>query len=486
MADFFIEPQKSAYTFGYVSLLGLVVCFLAILAFIYAAPVRKTCGVTIILSVTISAMVAFSNCSLQPWPTCEISDQKVWGILTAHLFAFMFFSHDPAFREIWRDLVGRKGEIWVTFAIKFRKIIFNFLLFLGSVAVGVIFIELGARGLSSNATMFEWDNYSIERTRMLKVIRSHRYDKSLGWVLKEGYARDKWIPSDLLRRPLQADRFHVGENGFRSNGFGALDPRSSQPIIAVGDSFLGALVNDEEAWPARLEQELGIPVLNGGVGGYGIDQIYMRLKSLLTEHKPRLAIFSFINGDLERSELQIYSGTAKPYFSIQDGQLILKNVPVPVFRPGPRELGWLRQIFGYSHAIDILFLKLGKAAFWRHTFLQQRANDGADGTRIGCLIMKELKRLEKKHNVPIVIFSQYTFRDIQSKPEAQKKVLKCAEDHGLSILDSYKYLYPLYDAAEDKKGFGESFWRMPDDPHHSVKGDRLNARQLSAFIRQFL
>jgi len=69
-----------------------------------------------------------------------------------------------------------------------------------------------------------------------------------------------------------------------------LDYNSSKPIITVGDSFLGVKVNDDETWPARLEQELNVPVLNGGVGCFGIDQSYLQLKILLEKYKPRLAI----------------------------------------------------------------------------------------------------------------------------------------------------------------------------------------------------
>jgi hypothetical protein len=49
------------------------------------------------------------------------------------------------------------------------------------------------------------------------------------------------------------------------------DPSPPLPtggILAVGDSFVfGSEANDNESWPAYLEQILGVPVVNGAAGG---------------------------------------------------------------------------------------------------------------------------------------------------------------------------------------------------------------------------
>ena len=53
------------------------------------------------------------------------------------------------------------------------------------------------------------------------------------------------------------------------------------PILAVGDSFtFGDEVNDGQTWPAQLQLLTGRRVLNGGVSGYGFDQIVLRAEQL--------------------------------------------------------------------------------------------------------------------------------------------------------------------------------------------------------------
>jgi hypothetical protein len=77
------------------------------------------------------------------------------------------------------------------------------------------------------------------------------------------------------------ESFTTGEMGVRlSRTLQAGEPSPSLPtggVLAVGDSFVfGSEANDNESWPAYLEHELGIPVVNGGTGGYGYDQAVMR------------------------------------------------------------------------------------------------------------------------------------------------------------------------------------------------------------------
>jgi len=74
------------------------------------------------------------------------------------------------------------------------------------------------------------------------------------------------------------------------------------------------------------------------------------------------------------------------------------------------------------------------------------------------------------------------------KPEAQIKVLECAENAALTAFDSYEYLHPLFQnkkLKKEQKAVMKKYWLHPD-PHHSAIGDLLNARQLSDFVKKFL
>jgi GNAT superfamily N-acetyltransferase len=166
----------------------------------------------------------------------------------------------------------------------------------------------------------------------------HRYpgshDPELGFVPTPGAAPDNPWNTTVTITP----------EGVRSNGASPA-PRGI-PIVAVGDSFtFGDEVDDDETWPARLEARLGRPVVNGGVFGYGLDQITLRSERLLERFPDAdTLIVSLIPDDVRRCEYA-YRYAWKPYFEIEDGALALRNVPVPAPHEGPPgEPAWRRAL----------------------------------------------------------------------------------------------------------------------------------------------
>ena len=111
-------------------------------------------------------------------------------------------------------------------------------------------------------------------------------------------------------------------------------------IALVGDSYaFGEVVRYEDTWGYRMQQRLGpgCQVLNFGVGGYGVDQMYLRyLKDVRAWH-PDLVILGFINHDVIRT-MAVYTFLtfpgggmpfAKPRFVLQNGELQVINRPLP-------------------------------------------------------------------------------------------------------------------------------------------------------------
>jgi hypothetical protein len=86
--------------------------------------------------------------------------------------------------------------------------------------------------------------------------------------------------------------------------------------------------------PARLEVALngGGPgrweVLNFGVEGYGTDQQWLYFSEKGLGYKPAVVVLSFFELNLERNVMS-FRDYAKPYFTLVDGRLALRNVPVP-------------------------------------------------------------------------------------------------------------------------------------------------------------
>jgi hypothetical protein len=154
-------------------------------------------------------------------------------------------------------------------------------------------------------------------------------DDTLGWLVLPNWKSEDGLSASSAEGLRSATQGEVLRNGLG-------DCR----VALVGDSFtFGDGVRFEESWGYRLEQLLpkGCRVLNFGVGGYGIDQMYLRYKKEVPSWKPNLVILSFIDPDLDRT-MSSYSFLAfeqgnsspKPRFVLdQGGRLTLVNQPLP-------------------------------------------------------------------------------------------------------------------------------------------------------------
>lgn len=101
------------------------------------------------------------------------------------------------------------------------------------------------------------------------------------------------IPSDVSmatvnRYPVRTDR-----EGFRNAA-----TRDPIAIAALGDSFTDSLMLPvEQAWPARLEQILRIPVQNYGIAGFGPQQELYVLQDYAIQHHPHVVVVAYFAGN---------------------------------------------------------------------------------------------------------------------------------------------------------------------------------------------
>ena len=148
-----------------------------------------------------------------------------------------------------------------------------------------------------------------------------RFDPRRGWALKPDL-RDVRV---FDGKSLNSDRF-----GFRGTRDHSESPGKAVRILVLGDSFtFGEGVSDDETYSAVLETSLpGVEVLNGGVHGYGHDQMLLALEDLGPKVHPDLVLLGFVSEDMERNLLE-FRDFAKPRFALSGGSLVLQNVPVP-------------------------------------------------------------------------------------------------------------------------------------------------------------
>ena len=160
------------------------------------------------------------------------------------------------------------------------------------------------------------------------------YDRNLGWAPRPGSKSRNGLyfyNEDAIRTPSSDTMIS------KSPSLGVIR------ILIFGDSFThGDDVPFQNTWGHYLENDLkehniNAEILNFGVGGYGMDQAFLRWKKEGRSYKPSIVIFGLQLENMKRNInliRQIYNFStgipfAKPRFLLKNGNLLLINVPTP-------------------------------------------------------------------------------------------------------------------------------------------------------------
>lgn len=156
------------------------------------------------------------------------------------------------------------------------------------------------------------------------IVRPHtEHDTLLGWINRPSVS----VPNEYGR----GIDFNTTPERFR--GRGALAPLAAGRVrfICSGDSFtMGSGVSDEGTWCAEFQRLVpSVETVNMGQGGYGADQValWYRRDGVRVPHQVQVLALTYVQ--FERALVPTYAGRFKPYFSVQDDGLRLRNVPVP-------------------------------------------------------------------------------------------------------------------------------------------------------------
>lgn len=338
--------------------------------------------------------------------------------------------------------------------------------------------EIGIRAISENVDFFTTRNFVSYRVSLLTSSYPAAFDADLGYIPRPGYAEtdNAWNT-----------RVTLGAHGVRSNGNTRASDAGDRPVVlAVGDSFVfGDEVSDHETWPAHLERLLGRGVINAGVFGYGIDQAILRAERMSGEFDVETLIVGFIPDDIVRTEFSVRSGAAKPYFTIEEGNLVRQNDPVPDIRPKTIDIGPLRSIFGHSYFLNWAMHRLGMREWW---YVGNRENQRvhARGLEVACLLARRLAKFSKRRNTPVILVAQYLLNHIvEPLPDFSRRELAlarsffdCARSVGLEVLDFYRPLREAYD--RDPAAVTAYFSGIHG--HMTDQGNRFVAERIGEFL----
>jgi hypothetical protein len=303
-----------------------------------------------------------------------------------------------------------------------------------SVLVILVVLELATRIGDSEYRIINF--LSEVRTVDDTSFHATAYDESLGWAPIKNFSSSDNIWSKQVT---------ITAAGFRLNGDDAspIEASNFSGILVVGDSYtFGAEVGDHETWPAYLEKLTGIVVLNGGVSGYGIDQMYIRAKQLLATYSPKILILSFIPDDLRRVTVRRF----KPYYELNGRELVLKNSPVP-----PLSETWpldenVKNILGFSYLTQKVMMMPRFRASWVEFggFTRRETNSPEDRLFISCVLINSLDQIATEKGISFYIVAQYRdifgkSRNLYSRSNLSGRLLDCistSKDHVIDFKNS--------------------------------------------------
>jgi len=148
-------------------------------------------------------------------------------------------------------------------------------------------------------------------TRLISKNQLHpkRFDPKLGYVNSE-----------------VSEKNYVHRDAKKING--------KIPVLLYGDSYAECNVPEKNCFQGILNSNPDFAdqyyLINYGVGGYGLDQIYLLYKESINNYENPVVIFSLLEHDMDRTILK-FRQVPKPYFEVIGGQLMLQGVPIERF-----------------------------------------------------------------------------------------------------------------------------------------------------------
>jgi hypothetical protein len=172
------------------------------------------------------------------------------------------------------------------------------------------------------------------------------------WVYDETKG---WFPAPSTRAETffgGPDRGEVRINSLGLRGEEIQPDSSAARVLVFGDSYVfGVGVDENGLLTTHLERLLephfphGVEVVNMGISGYSTDQELLLMKELGAVLNPEIVIVVVCDNDyVANTENFAWRRYYKPYFDVDDdGELHLRNVPVPELTKLQRIKLWLGQ-----------------------------------------------------------------------------------------------------------------------------------------------
>ncbi len=163
-----------------------------------------------------------------------------------------------------------------------------------------------------------------ERSPSLREELHCDYDADLGWMNKRSFRAENLYGAGV--------GFTTNSRGFRGTKEVAAEvPAGQRRIVFLGDSFTeGYGVADADCYPAAISAiEPSFEAVNMGLGGFGLDQMFLWYRRDAAELRASVVVLACIAHDFERMGTDHFLHLPKPWLGVDGATLAVRNVPVP-------------------------------------------------------------------------------------------------------------------------------------------------------------
>ena len=351
-----------------------------------------------------------------------------------------------------------------------------------------------------------------------------KFDEQLGW---------RYIPDwQGVYAPKHGDfvtEVKINTHGLLDREIDYQKPENTYRVLLLGDSFTAAVHvplgrTAAKVLEDRLNSSTGRPqafeVINGGVGAYGTDQELLFYQYEGHKYQPDLVLLMFYVGNDVRNnshvlEVRYRAGAVyKPFFTLEDGEVILWRQPINAVYGAPRFsspiLQWLQVkslLFRWTSPtlkqIGNWFAALGSSPIsqaspaqqssvprslaldhyvfsnhytwewneaWEITealILKLRDEVESQGSRFGVVIVNSYLQVDETIWQEILSLTPETNALDWDVTRPDRKLIRFLEDYDIE----YLWMLPRFKWTEQTGVFPY----YPNDHHWTVKGHRLAA-----------
>jgi hypothetical protein len=254
-----------------------------------------------------------------------------------------------------------------------------------------------------------------------------------------------------------------------------------RPVLLYGDSFAACvggvlcfqdILNKDETFSKAHY------LLNYGVGGYGIDQIFLLFQQSIYHYDDPFVVISLMTLDLDRSILSVRTGQ-KPFFQIEDNDLKLHGIPInpnpdAFFSANPPQI----KSYLYRRIIYSRYLPAQMASLLRHDNDHIRKK-----IQINEKIILEIVRELRSKNIDYIFLVFHPHWPGVSTLDSDSDW----RDDFLSQLfheNNIAYIWSKELFQQDSKDGNHSFdhYIIPGNGHPTTHFNRIIAEELKSYI----